>query len=266
MKALVSKTFFWWKQILDLLEHFFDPNLKQRVGNLFDSLSSLSPRQMRRIIRWSILFFGMATMWLWNWKLLLATAVGVGCMFLLYLLPSRKWHVYWLKWQQFFQGSNRQISLAIGGGGIAAFSTYMAAAIWSESEQHWLATAIIIQTFCTPIGLVLLIKNLINDRTKKDKHKFEALLSDLSDREPLKRLIAIRQLTRLARTTNLPSEYNYQLIEYFRVMLSQERDAIVRDAILESLQVWNIQELNLPENTSVSIPLSLKISEEKIYS
>jgi hypothetical protein len=88
----------------------------------------------------------------------------------------------------------------------------------------------------------------------------------LSDREPLKRLIAIRQLTRLARTTNLKSEYNCQLVEYFRLMLSQEREAIVRDAILESLQIGNIQELNLPENNSVPISLALKISEEKIYS
>jgi hypothetical protein len=266
MKALVSKTSFWWKQILDLIEQMFETRLERQVGQFFPRLSSLSPRQIKRMTRWLILFFGMSTMWLWNWKLLLATVIGVGFMFLFYLLPSRKWKIYWLKWQKFFQGSNRQLSMAIGGGGIAAFSTYMAAAIWAESENHWLATAIIIQTFCTPIGLILLIKNLIGDRTKKDKSKFEEMLSDLSDREPLKRLIAIRQLTRLAKTTNLPSEYNYQLIEYFRVMLSQEREAIVRDAILESLQSWNIQELNLPENTSVPISLSLKLSEEKIYS
>jgi hypothetical protein len=266
MKALVSKTSFWWKQILDLVENFFDPRLKRQFGRVFDRIPSLSRRSYRRISSWLIVIFAMAMMWLWNWKLILATVVGVGFMFLLYLLPSRKWHTYWLRWQKFFQGSNRQLSLAISGGGIAAFSTYMAASIWAESEHHWLATAIIIQTFCTPIGLILLIKNLIGDRTKKDKNKFEELLSDLSDREPLKRLIAIRQLTRLARKNSLQSEYNYQLIEYFRLMLSQERDAIVRDAILESLQISDIKALNLPENTSVPIPLALKISEEKIYS
>jgi hypothetical protein len=266
VKAIVSKTFFWWKQIIDLVKKFFDSRLERQVKKLFDRISSLSPRRLKRMSSWLIIIFGIGMMWLWNWKLLLATAVGVGFMFLLYLLPSHKWHKYWLRWLKFCQGSNRQLSMAIGGGGIAAFSTYMAASILSESEHHWLATAIVIQTFCTPIGLILLIKNLINDRTKKDKDKFEELLSDLSDREPLKRLIAIRQLTRLARTTNLKSEYNCQLVEYFRLMLSQEREAIVRDAILESLQIWNIQELNLPENNSVPISLALKISEEKIYS
>jgi ABC-type bacteriocin/lantibiotic exporter with double-glycine peptidase domain len=101
VKAIVSKTFFWWKQIIDLVKKFFDSRLERQVKKLFDRISSLSPRRLKRMSSWLIIIFGIGMMWLWNWKLLLATAVGVGFMFLLYLLPSHKWHKYWLRWLKF---------------------------------------------------------------------------------------------------------------------------------------------------------------------
>jgi hypothetical protein len=259
----VSQTSFWWKQLIYFLENLLDAKLQQKAWQVFDRIPSLSLHQLRKIGSWLIFSIAIVMMWLWNWKLILATAVGIGLMFFVYFLPSKKLHAYWLRWQKFFQGDRRKLTLAVGGGGIAAFSTYMAASIWAESENRWLATAIIGQSLATIITLVLLIWNLIRDRVDRDNNKFDRLLSELSESDPLKRLIAVRQLTRLVRKANC--EYTYQLIEYFRILLSQEKEAIVREAILESLQIWDIQELKAIENNSLQIPLTFKVSQQRIY-
>lgn len=262
----MSKTSFWWKSFCYGIEDLLDAILQQRVWQLLDGITPPSRHQLRKISNWLIFLFAIILMWLWNWKLLLATSIGIGVMFFVYLLPSRQWHTYWLKWQKFVKGSNRRLFLSVSGGGMAAFSSYMAASIWAESENRWLATAMIWQCFGTLATLGLLFWNFNRDRLDRNQNKFEQILSDLTDRDSLKRLIAVRKLTRLVSQNKLENEYRYQVIESFRLMLSQEQEAIVREAILDSLQVWDVRELNLQQSQSVPLSLTLKSSKEEIYS
>ncbi|MGL5873231.1 MAG: ATP synthase subunit I [Xenococcaceae cyanobacterium] len=260
----MSKTSFWWKQHIYILENLLDAKLLSKVGQVFNGVRLSNRHQIRKICSWLICLLVILMMWLWNWKLVLATAVGISSIYSIYLFPSRKWQTYWLKWQKFWLGDRRKFTLSVSGGGFAAFSTYMATSIWAESENRWLASAVIFQSFATIFTLVLLIWNFSCDRANRDNHKFDRHLSELTATDPLKRLIAVRQLTHLARKINGDCEHKDRLIEYFRMMLSQEKETIVREAILESLQIWDLQELKLLDRKSCPLPLNFKLSQEKI--
>ncbi len=201
----------------------------------------------------------------WNWKLLLATSAGIFLMLLVYAMQGWNWQVYWSNWRWFFTGSNRQLTVAVGSGGLAALSTYLAASIWVDSENRWIAVGTILQGFGTLLTLILLLWQAIADRPNRDEAKFEQLLKDLADAAPLKRLIAVRQLAHLVSHSRLSNGYRHQLVEYFRLMLSVEQEPAIRDAVLESLQKWEPNQPKNQDNQPLQFPLNLKHSANPIY-
>jgi hypothetical protein len=157
-------------------------------------------------------------------------------MMLVYLMQGWNWQLYWSRWWRFWQGS-RQLALAVGSGGIAALSTYIAASIWVDSENPWLAVGSILQGFGTLLTLLLLVWHIMQQQKEGDPDKFDQFLADLTDADPLKRLIAVRQLTPLANHSRChQSKRQQQLLEYFLLMLSQEKEPVIRKAVLDSIQ------------------------------
>jgi hypothetical protein len=197
----------------------------------------------------------------WNWKLVLATGTGVGLMLLVYWMQGWNWQVYWSKWERFLRGSNRKLTVAVGSGGLAALATYLAASIWVDSENRWLAVGTILQGLATLLTLILLVWQIITHRNGGNEAKFDQLLTDLSNPNPLKRLMAVRQLTKLTQKTPLSQDSPHQLIEYFCLMLSQEKEPVVRNAILESLQLWERKSFKNTKKLPLQIPISLKKEE-----
>lgn len=230
----MSRASFWWKQIIQIFP--ISPKTKLN-SRLFHSLVRL---RWQRASGWLIGLVAIVAMLLWNWKLFLATFAGIALMLLVYLMQGWNWQKYLSAGKKFFTGSNRQLTLAVGSGSIGALSTYMAATIWADSENRWLATGSIFQGFASFLTLMLLVWHIFTDRPKRDETKFDRLLTDLSAVEPLKRLIAVRQLTRLASNDKSNERDRDRLVEYFLLMLSAEREPMVREAILESLQAWNM--------------------------
>ena len=161
-------------------------------------------------------------------------------MVLVYLVQEWNWQVYWYHWRRFFTGSNGQLGIAVGSGGIGALSTYIAASIWADSENRWLATSTILQGFGTLIIILLLLWHIVTIRANRDEYQLEELLQDLTAQEPLKRLIAVRQLTHLGSSSRLSQGDRHELLEYFRLMLSQEQEPVIREAVLHSLQTWDM--------------------------
>ena len=248
----MSQASFWRKQLNYLISSSCKTKFQSRV------FQSLFP------YRFFLLGLGaIGCLCLWNWKLVLATVAGVGLMLLVYLLQGWNWQVYWWSWRRFFTGSNRQLTIAVGSGGIAAFTTYLAASLWANSENRWLATSSILQGFGTLITLVLLLWHVLTNKARRDETQFEDLTADLTAKEPLKRLIAVRQLTRLVSNSGLSKGERNQLLEYFRLMLSQEQETVIRNAILHSLQIWDTQELKGKDNQLLKMPISLKTALKK---
>jgi hypothetical protein len=181
----------------------------------------------------------VVAMLLWNWQLLLATGTGVLVMLLVYLMHDWDWQVHLSSLRQFFSGSNRELelSLAIGSGGIAAFSTYLAISIWADSNSPWIAAGAILQGFGTLATLILLVWQIINRAANRDEANLNRIVTELTHADPLKRLIAVRQLTRLMEKQRLEPSQRRTVTECFRLMLSQEQEPVVRDAVFGGLQV-----------------------------
>jgi hypothetical protein len=225
----------------------------------------LSRKAIQKAIGWLIAALGVAVMLLWNWKLVLATVAGVGLMLLVYFILGWNWQAYWSHWRQFFTGSQGKLTVAVGSGGLAALSTYIAASIWADSENRWLATGTILQGFGTVFTLLVLIWHVISDRGQRDEEKFEHLLQDLTTADPLKRLIAVRQLSNLANKPRLHQVYQPQLVEYFCLLLSREQEPVIREAVLKSLQRWGAQLPKVRSDRPVAIPLDLQRSPKRVY-
>ena len=217
----------------------------------------LKNRQFRRLSGQAACLGVFALLWWMNWKLFLATSVGIGAMLACYLSQNSHWQNYCQRWRKFFVGSNRQLTLAVGMGGSAAFCTYLAASVWADADNQWLATGSILQGIMSLTTLILLLWSIRGKKAASLEDKLDRLLLDLSDRDRLKRLVAIRQLTRLLVSNRLSPEHYSQSIEYFRLMLSEPQPAVIKDALLESLNILGAEQV-LQKSAVVKIPLQLK--------
>ena len=219
------------------------------------NISLLSSQKIFPFITRSLLLVAIVIFWCWNWKLLLATVVGIGLMLLVYLAQTRYWYKYWRICQRLLTGCNRKLAVAVGSGGIGAFITYMIAAIWADTENHWLATGSILQVLGTLTILVLLGWHLWGKQDQQHETKFNELSQDLTASDPLKRLIAIRQLTVLVSTHKVSRKYYGWLIEYYHLMLSQSQETIVQEALLEGLESLDISFSRESSKQPLKIPL-----------
>ena len=217
---------------------------------------SLKDKRFRQISGRAFCFLIFALLWWMNWKLFLATSVGIGLMSLCYLVQNSHWQRYCQKLQNFLVGSNRQLILAVGTGATGAFCTYLAASVWADAENQWLATGAILQGFASLTTLGLLLWSLWGRKNSSIETKLDRLLVDLCHSDRLKRLVAIRQLTRLLVSNRLSAEHYQQTIEYYRLMLSEPQPPVIRNALLESLDVLGADQT--PNKPAVKIPIQLQ--------
>ncbi|MBD2530192.1 armadillo-type fold-containing protein [Nostoc flagelliforme FACHB-838] len=185
-------------------------------------------------------FLGFLTivvaMLLWNWKLLLALLIGIGVMVLVYSMQEWDWQLRWSKIHKSLNSSNRRLALAVVSGGLATVSTYMAAAIWVDSRSHWIAAGAIVQGVGTLLTLILLVWQIVNFYENREEDHLDRLLVNLTEKDPLKRLIALRQLTKLISRQRVDSSVQQDVVECLQLLLSREKEVVVREAAFKSLQ------------------------------
>ncbi|MGL5035814.1 MAG: hypothetical protein ACRC6M_18660 [Microcystaceae cyanobacterium] len=202
--------------------------------------------EVRKWGRWSLASCGVTLMYGWDWKLVLATAAGVGGMGLVYLALGENWQKHWLVWQQYFKGSQGKLTLAVGSGGLAALSTYMAATIWTDSENRWLATAMIAEGMGTLLTLSLLGWHILGQKSQPINNQFDSLLQQLTASNPLQRLLAVRQLSKQYKNYPVNSSEHQETTLYFQYLLNQETDLHIRQAILDFLRQKASESSSLP--------------------
>ncbi|MEA5513993.1 armadillo-type fold-containing protein [Nodularia sp. UHCC 0506] len=201
----------------------------------------------------------IVAMLLWNWKLLLALLVGVGVMLLVYSMQKWDWQLRLSQMWKFLNSPNCRLALAVGSGGIATVSTYMAAAIWVDAKSSWIAAGAIVQGLGTLLTLILLLWQIVSFHGNQEQNRIDQLLVNLTDSDPLKRLIAIRQLTKIISSKGVDSQVQAEIIQCLRLLLHQEPEAVIRDATLDSLQVLDSRRsLPLSKLTNLT-PLSTKL-------
>jgi hypothetical protein len=186
----------------------------------------------------------------WNSQLLASTGLGIGAMILVYRAESWDWQQLRSNLHQFWDSPSRRLVLAVGSGGIATLGTYMSLAIWAESDSHWIALSAILQNFGTIAIIALLVRQILSYSASKDEAVLDRILADLTDVDPVKRLIAVRQMTDLVKNPGFKKQSSLKsslakpskrialshTTECFRLMLTQEPEALVRNALLEGLQ------------------------------
>lgn len=217
-----------WQQLVNLIQGLNSHQWHQGV------LKQVSPQKLRGSRSWVWGLTVAIALLIWNWKLLIATSAGVLVMWGVYSMQGWDWQVVRSNLRRFLRSSNRQIAIAVCTGGIATVSSYMAVAIWAQSENHWLATGAILQGVATIATLMLVVWQMITPKASTDEVSFNELLINLTDTDPLKRLIAVRQITRLMKTTAIADPAT--ISDYFRFMLGREREPMVREALLDGLQ------------------------------
>ncbi|MEG4214721.1 hypothetical protein QUA27_05925 [Microcoleus sp. Pol14C6] len=189
----------------------------------------------------------LAGVWgLWNSELLFSTGLGIAAMMLVYRGQSWDWQLLRAKGEQFWEGPNRRFVLAVGTGGIATLGAYMSLGIWADSDSHWMALSLILQNLGTIAIAGLLLRQGLSLGAAKDEVALDRILADLTDADPVKRLIAVRQMTDLVNKGGFgpvssvkSSIARSRAAECFRLMLSREPEALVRNALLEGLQTWD---------------------------
>ncbi|QYX30042.1 armadillo-type fold-containing protein [Sphaerospermopsis torques-reginae] len=239
----------FWRQLINQLPEIKTGNPKQRKFKRFS--------EPGRILGFLTIIVAML---FWNWKLLLALAVGIGVMLIAYAIPKWNWQIHWLEIRRFLNSANSRLALAVASGGIATFMTYMAAAIWVDSSSLWLAVGAILQGFGTLLTLILLVWQIFSFHGNREEEHLEQVLNNLTETDPLKRLLAVRQLTKFITRKQVDASVKQDVIECLQLLLSREEEAVVRQAALNSLQTLDGLPMLLSSSAKPLVPISQKIS------
>jgi ABC-type Fe3+ transport system permease subunit len=114
--------------------------LQQAVPVRLQTQASRLARRLQGVRGWLLGGLGLALLWVWLWQWLLAIVVGTTVMVGVYLTQQGQLPLpgLWLgRWRQLWNRSNRSLSLSILAGLLALGATFLATAVWAESEQAW---------------------------------------------------------------------------------------------------------------------------------
>ena len=248
----------WWQEIINSTPSSSLPEFKSR------SLKSLSSQSFGKLGIW-LLGLMIATLLLfWLWKLWLVIGVGVLAMAFVYRLQEWHWQLYWLKLRQFFWDPNRQLTIAVASGGLASLSTYLAVEIGSDTHSFKIAIAVLLQGSIAILTLVIVVWQAIAAQLHQAETQFDAMVADLTHAKPLKRLIAVRRLVRLATKRNIAPAQQRSIADYFRLMLARESEPAVKDAAIAGLQALEGVKQLSGGNSALSMPNTVKRSAVKV--
>jgi hypothetical protein len=198
---------------------------------------------------WAIVAVALLMLSLWNWQLVVATIAGVTVMGLVYVWQDWNWGRLILRSQKLLSHPNSKFTLAVGMGAGTVLLTYMVSAIWSNIENHWLASAGILQLAATLAVLGLLIKQAIDNWLTAQEANVEQLIAQFTANDDLERLIAVRQLAQRVQQKRLPLNQETAIAQYCQVLLGRETVPTIREAALETLEALNYKKIG-----SVDLP------------
>ncbi len=173
---------------------------------------------------------------IWNWQLLIALAVGLAAMALIYQLQTRDLQPWIAGLRHWLNGPHRLLLLCVPCGSIAMLGTYLGANLWDDTHNTWLVSCILLQGLGMMAGLALLSLQTVNQQSDRSDNHLDDALAELTHPNPLNRLIAVRQLNRLSDRNLLTPEQTRIANQALQLLLTQEPETLVREATLHSLE------------------------------
>lgn len=220
---------------------------------------------------WLLGSVGLLLLWIWLWQWVLSLAIGLAVMVGVYLAQQRQLKVSWQGWHKLWNRPNRSLSVSVLAGVVALGSTYLTTAVWLETDQHWLATSILLEGCGVLAILAMMLWQWFDHQSGQQEQVdtlFQQWLTELSHSDPLKRMIAVRQTTRHLLTASANASVPItpgHLIDCFRLMLDRETEPLVCSALIESLQALNpVRQLEETRLSSVSMrtPTKTKVAQQ----
>lgn len=246
----MSNRSYGWEKIL--ISNFSRPQ-RSKI-----SQQKLSHRQVSSILSKGLLLLVFISFWYWDWQILISALAGLALMRLAYQGFFPQWQKSWRTLSRLLVGYNRKLTIALGSGLMGGFFTYLATAVWAETENPWLAFSSILQGLISITTLTLLGWHVKREANHRQNDRFGDLLTELTARDDLKRLIAINQLTDLVKQKKLHHERRSQLRTYFQFMLTQVQESSIQDALIDGLDILDFDKLSLAADNS---PKKIKLKQ-----
>jgi hypothetical protein len=181
---------------------------------------------------WSLASFGVAVTLGGDSKVVLATGAGLGSLALAFWLLQSPSPLPWRQWLRQPQG---RLALAAGSGGLASLGTYLAASVWAESEQKWLAAGLILNGLGTLLTLALVAWRLEAQPRAREDSLERFFLQFLQSDDPLHQRLTLRQLRNYCQLRPLSVQERNDLAEYLELLLARDLDPLIRQNLLALL-------------------------------
>lgn len=172
-------------------------------------------------------------------RFVLASGAGVGAALAVFYLAQKQWVLPPL-WRQLVGMLTRSRGMAIAAGSAATLSTYAALSLNKPFVDPAMAIGLALEGSLL-LGFLLWLSSR-SDRSLEPSStasadSVDSYLEQLADPNPLKRLLAIRQMTRLARSPETSADVQADLADCFRIMLAHEPDPTVQQALVRHLNL-----------------------------
>ncbi|MCY7331100.1 MAG: hypothetical protein LH649_00235 [Pseudanabaena sp. CAN_BIN31] len=185
---------------------------------------------------WALLAIFLVILLVWNWQLITATSAGILVMLAVYVMQDWNWNVILWRIQKFLQSPYRHLPLSVASGTVTVLLTYTILAVWSNQENHWLASANILQLGATLGILTLLVRQAFRQWLQRQQDNFDQLIAQLTVNDDLARLIAIKQINEYVHSNHLPAAQESAIADYCQVLLNRETEPTMREAIFQTLE------------------------------
>lgn len=242
---------YFWRQFISQISEIKTGKPTQRISNNFSEPGVLLG-----------LITIIVAMVIWNWQLLLAVVVGIGIMICSYSMQQWNWQLRWLEIRRVMSSTNNRFAYSVVAGGMGTVITYMTLAIWVDSPSHWLAAGAIFQGLGTLLTLILLVWQIFSFQGNQQEDDLENLLVKLTEKDPLKRFMAMRHLNKLINRQQVDTATQQDIIDCLQLLLSQEQEVMIREAALDCLQNLDGLQLLKSNQAQVFIPVSAKAKQK----
>lgn len=191
----------------------------------------------QRLGVWFIALTGAFCLMVWNGMLLVALSVGLGTALLIQQqlsTPTLSWHAV-VKW---LSSSHSTTVVAISGGLLSLTASYLTLQIWQDTNSFGLAFAILLQGLGLLVVLGLFAWQLLKQE-KESLHisQIDSWINQLTALDPLKRLIAVRQICHYLESSPFDDIQAKEIREYLQLLRQQEQTPSIQKAISEGLDI-----------------------------
>jgi hypothetical protein len=208
-------------------------------------------RLIRRWGPWTAGSLAVTLLWSSEWRLLLATGLGIGSVKIIFWLLTHRESLQRLNWRQSLHTPQTQLLIAGGSGGLVALGTYLATMVWSEVNNPWIASGIILQG----LGSLATVGLLVWQTSKPERlradwgtvSEFDHCLHNLVNGDRLQKLVVLRQLSQLSQSQRLNRQEQADLWDYLQIFIDIEDDPLLKRAAIAILHPQSVKPLAIPQ-------------------